>query len=65
MPKEAAATPKKAPAKTGRKVSAYNQFIKSELAKVKAANPDLPHKEAFKKAASNWKASPQNPINKK
>ncbi|KAJ3287768.1 hypothetical protein HK104_008464 [Borealophlyctis nickersoniae] len=37
----------------------------AELPKVKAANPGIQHKEAFKKAASNWKNSPDNPINKK
>ncbi|KAJ3055546.1 hypothetical protein HK097_010154 [Rhizophlyctis rosea] len=66
MPK--AATEKKAPAKkttggaTKRGTSAYNVFMKNELPKVKAANPGIAHKEAFKKAAGNWKNSPENPV---
>jgi hypothetical protein len=35
--------------------SAYNLFIKSELAKVKKANPKMDHKEAFTTAAHNWR----------
>ncbi|KAJ3030717.1 hypothetical protein HDV00_008736 [Rhizophlyctis rosea] len=70
MPPKAAASEKKAPAKkavgsTKRGTSAYNVFMKNELPKVKAANPGIAHKEAFKKAASNWKNSPDNPVNKK
>ena len=37
-----------------RKVSAYNLFMKSELAKVKKANPKMDHKAAFTAAAQNW-----------
>lgn len=55
-------TTKKSPAK---KISPYNKFMKDELAKVKAANPGIAHKEAFKKAAQNWATSPDNPKNKK
>jgi hypothetical protein len=57
---KAATTPKakKAP-------SAYNTFMKSEIAKVKKAQPSLDHKEAFKVAAANWKTSKENPANKK
>merc|ERR1719504_237476 len=43
--------------KTPRAPSAYNIFMKEEIAKVKKANPSLDHKEAFKKAASNWKSA--------
>ncbi|KAJ3118126.1 hypothetical protein HK100_000672, partial [Physocladia obscura] len=43
-----------------RKPSPYNLFMKTELPKVKADNPTLAHKEAFKLAASNWKNSPDN-----
>jgi YABBY protein len=39
--------------------------MKTELPKVKAANPNLSHREAFKVAAGNWKSAPENPINKK
>ena len=51
--------------KAPRAPSAYNLFMKSELAKVKKANPKLDHKEAFTKAAANWSSSKDNPKNKK
>ncbi|CAG8692703.1 hypothetical protein RhiirA5_365111 [Rhizophagus irregularis] len=60
--------PKAKPAKkaTGggkRKLSPYNAFMKSELPKVKAENPNLEHKAAFKLVAERWKNSPDNPKN--
>ncbi|CAG8446739.1 12787_t:CDS:2 [Funneliformis caledonium] len=55
--KETDGTTKKAP-------TAYNIFMKTELPKVKAENPGMDHKEAFKLAASNWKNSADNPKNK-
>ena len=42
--------------KVPRKSSAYNDFMKSELTKLKAEKPDMPHKERFKLAASNYGA---------
>lgn len=39
--------------KVKRAPSAYNLFMKSELAKVKAKQPSLTHAEAFKAAAGN------------
>ncbi|KAJ2651273.1 hypothetical protein IWW40_001764 [Coemansia sp. RSA 1250] len=44
-----------------KKVSPYNMYIKSELAKVKEKNPGIAHKDAFKLAAQNWATAPQNP----
>ncbi|KAJ3039948.1 hypothetical protein HDV00_011614 [Rhizophlyctis rosea] len=67
MPKAAKAETTKAPAKktagtAGKKgTSPYNLFMKTELPKVKAANPGIAHKEAFKMAAGNWKNAPENP----
>jgi hypothetical protein len=46
-----------------RALSAYNVFMKSEVAKVKQEHPSLPHREAFKMAAERWQASPMNPQN--
>ena len=40
--------------KVKRAPSAYNLFMKEELAKVKKANPNMEHKEAFAAAAANW-----------
>ncbi len=62
-PKKAAAA--KAAPKAKRAPSAYNTFMKAEIAKVKKANASLDHKEAFKVAAGNWKSSKENPANKK
>ncbi|KAF9970120.1 hypothetical protein BGZ73_007269 [Actinomortierella ambigua] len=45
----------------GKKMSAYNQFMKTELPKFKSKNPGLSHKEAFKQVAQQWKTSSQNP----
>ena len=53
----------KDPNATPRALSAYNVFMKSEVAKVKAQHPDLLHREAFKLAAERWQASPMNPQN--
>lgn len=41
--------------KKTRTPSAYNEFMKTELAKVKVSNPDMSHKDRFKLAASNYK----------
>jgi hypothetical protein len=37
-----------------KKVSAYNQFMKDELARLKVQDKNLDHKQAFKLAAANW-----------
>ncbi|XP_038714601.1 putative axial regulator YABBY 2 isoform X3 [Tripterygium wilfordii] len=34
--------------------SAYNRFIKEEIQRIKASNPDISHREAFSTAAKNW-----------
>ncbi|KAI3701499.1 hypothetical protein L6452_26625 [Arctium lappa] len=34
--------------------SLYNRFIKEEIQRIKANNPDISHKEAFSTAAKNW-----------
>ncbi len=47
--------------KEKREPSPYNLFMKSEMAKLKKEHPNMPHKELFTKAASNWKNSPSNP----
>ncbi|KAG9160679.1 hypothetical protein Leryth_017482, partial [Lithospermum erythrorhizon] len=43
-----------APEKRQRVPSAYNRFIKDEIQRIKAANPDISHREAFSAAAKNW-----------
>ncbi|KAL9371967.1 hypothetical protein Peur_037107 [Populus x canadensis] len=43
-----------APEKRQRVPSAYNRFIKEEIQRIKACNPDISHREAFSTAAKNW-----------
>lgn len=40
--------------KGGRKLSAFNIFMKQELKRLKSAHSGLDHKKAFKMAAQNW-----------
>ncbi|XP_019267265.1 PREDICTED: protein CRABS CLAW isoform X2 [Nicotiana attenuata] len=42
------------PEKKHRLPSAYNRFMKDEIQRIKAANPEIPHREAFSAAAKNW-----------
>nr|QOQ51164.1 YABBY transcription factor [Pinus taeda] len=42
------------PEKRQRVPSVYNRFIKEEIQRIKAKNPDIRHKEAFSAAAKNW-----------
>ncbi|KAK4795413.1 hypothetical protein SAY86_013407 [Trapa natans] len=45
---------KRPPEKRQRVPSAYNCFIKDEIQRIKAGNPDISHREAFSAAAKNW-----------
>ncbi|WRT67869.1 uncharacterized protein IL334_004843 [Kwoniella shivajii] len=55
--------PKKGGAK---KPSAYNEYMKVQLAKLKAdaekTGKKSDHKENFKKVAESWKTAPENPV---
>ncbi|KAK1438199.1 hypothetical protein QVD17_04004 [Tagetes erecta] len=44
----------KPPEKRQRAPSAYNNFIKEEIARLKIQHPDMSHKQAFSAAAKNW-----------
>ncbi|KAK1287054.1 Protein YABBY 2 [Acorus calamus] len=46
--------PVRPPEKRQRVPSAYNRFIKEEIQRIKASNPDISHREAFSAAAKNW-----------
>ncbi|KAB5520163.1 hypothetical protein DKX38_024482 [Salix brachista] len=46
--------PIRPPEKRQRVPSAYNRFIKDEIQRIKAGNPDISHREAFSTAAKNW-----------
>ena len=48
--KKAVKTVKRAP-------SAYNKYMKKELARLKKAHPRMTHQARFKKAAKSWKGS--------
>ncbi|CAH9096515.1 unnamed protein product [Cuscuta europaea] len=60
------------PEKRQRVPSAYNRFIKDEIQRIKAGNPDISHREAFSAAAKNWAhfphihfgLMPDQPVNK-
>ncbi|RWR77188.1 YABBY domain-containing protein [Cinnamomum micranthum f. kanehirae] len=43
----------KPPEKKHRLPSAYNRFMKDEIQRIKAINPEIPHREAFSMAAKN------------
>ncbi|KAE9610770.1 putative transcription factor C2C2-YABBY family [Lupinus albus] len=45
--------PNRPPEKRQRVPSAYNRFIKDEIQRIKAGNPDISHREAFSAAAKN------------
>lgn len=49
---------KRTPAKKKRKPSAYNVYMKKELAKLKKKHPRSSHSVLFKRAAKSWKRSP-------
>ena len=42
-----------------RELTAYNKFMRDQLASIKEANPSLSHREAFKLASSkvNWRVN--------
>ncbi|EIW73517.1 hypothetical protein TREMEDRAFT_56222 [Tremella mesenterica DSM 1558] len=70
MPRKQTETAAKAKGakKTG-KSSAYNEYMKVQLAKLKAeqekTGKKADHKENFKKVAASWKTASENPKNKK
>ncbi|WOL15309.1 hypothetical protein Cni_G24090 [Canna indica] len=51
--------PVRPPEKRQRVPSAYNRFIREEIQRIKASNPNISHKEAFSAAAKNWAHFPR------
>lgn len=47
-----------------KKTTAFNEFMKANLVKIKAENPNIKHTEAFGKAAELWATAKENPKNK-
>jgi hypothetical protein len=64
MPRAAKDKPAKEE-KEKREPSAYNKFMKEEIARLKVTHSEMNHKELFKLAANNWKTSKENPKNAK
>ena len=56
---------KKAVAKIKRAPSAYNKYMKKELARLKKAHPRMNHQARFKKAAKSWKSAKKKKGGKK
>jgi len=56
--KKAVKTVKRAP-------SAYNKYMKKELARLKKAHPRMTHQARFKKAAKGWKSASKKKGRKK
>lgn len=48
---------KKAVKTATRAPSAYNKYMKKELARLKKAHPRMTHQARFKKAAKSWKGA--------
>ncbi|KAH7922796.1 Sec1-like protein [Leucogyrophana mollusca] len=44
-----------------KKLSAFNKFMQSEMARLKETEPDMAHQERFKLATANWKTAKENP----
>ena len=57
--KKAATSSKKIAKKVKRAPSAYNQYMKKQLAILKKKHPKTDHKVLFKRAANSWKRSPE------
>jgi hypothetical protein len=55
----------KAVKKAKRAPSAYNRYMKKELARLKRAHPRMTHQARFKKAAKSWKSSKKKKGGKK
>ncbi|CAL9095626.1 unnamed protein product [Musa textilis] len=53
----------KPPEKRQRAPSAYNHFIREEIVRIKAREPNITHKEAFSAAAKNWAHFPRIQLN--
>lgn len=57
--KKAATSSKKITKKVKRAPSAYNQYMKKQLAILKKKHPKTAHTVLFKRAAKSWKRSPE------
>ncbi|TFY71180.1 hypothetical protein EVG20_g1829 [Dentipellis fragilis] len=46
-----------------KKLTAYNKFMQTEMARLKDDQPDITHQDRFKLATANWKTAKENPKN--
>jgi len=44
-----------------KKLTAFNKFMQTEMARLKEDEPDISHQERFKLATANWKTAKENP----
>ncbi|GLB35713.1 putative YABBY protein [Lyophyllum shimeji] len=44
-----------------KKLSAFNKFMQTEMARLKDEEPEMSHQERFKTATGNWKTAKENP----
>ncbi|KAI0257252.1 hypothetical protein BJV78DRAFT_1116236, partial [Lactifluus subvellereus] len=44
-----------------KKLTVYNKFMQTEMARLKEEEPEMSHQDRFKLATANWKASRDNP----
>ncbi|WP_406110396.1 HMG-box domain-containing protein [Kitasatospora purpeofusca] len=44
-----------------KKLSPFNKYMQQELARLRAAHPDMAHQERFKLASANWMSAKENP----
>ncbi|KAG6854159.1 hypothetical protein C0991_010070 [Blastosporella zonata] len=44
-----------------KKLTAFNKFMQSEMARLREEEPETSHKDRFKMATANWKNAKENP----
>ena len=44
-----------------KKLTPFNKFMQTEMARLKEEEPNVPHSERFKMATANWKTAKENP----
>ncbi|KAF9531872.1 hypothetical protein CPB83DRAFT_891216 [Crepidotus variabilis] len=44
-----------------KKLTAFNKFMQTEMARLKETEPDIQHKDRFRMATENWKKAKENP----
>ncbi|ESK92171.1 yabby like transcription factor [Moniliophthora roreri MCA 2997] len=55
----------KSPGGSKKKLTPFNKFMRSEMARLKEDEPEMSHQDRFKVATANWKTAPENPKREK